>query len=258
VRLLLTRRWLGLIALTAVAAFVMVLLGRWQWSRYEQRSEINARIDASVSAAPVDLHNGIPEWTRAKVTGQFDEKLEFIIRNRTVGGRVGYEIVTPLILQDGSAVLIDRGWLAPHPDGPITTPEIPPAPSGPVTITGRVQFTEADPRLELREGNWEARRIGVPEIASKLPYKLSPVYLLADDEVTDLVPVPSQRENDWLNLGYAVQWWLFAAGAFVALAWLYRREQRELNSDTESGSAPCQRDAPEQERLSQTHSGEFA
>jgi cytochrome oxidase assembly protein ShyY1 len=231
VRLLLTPRWLGLVALTAVAAFVMVLLGRWQWSRYELRSEINARIDASTTATPVPLTPGIKEWSRAAVTGEYDPKLEVLVRNRTVHGRVGYEILTPLILADGSAVLVDRGWVEPDPKGPTVTPAVPAPPTGQVTINGRVRFTESDPKLELRDGHWEARRIGVQQIAAKVPYKLAEVYLLADDEVTDLVPVPSQRENDWLNLGYAFQWWLFATGSFVALAWLARRDIRTSTSE---------------------------
>ncbi len=250
-RSLLTPRWLGIVALTAVASYVMVLLGQWQWGRYEQRSSINARIDASQTAAPVPLEPGTPEWTRATVTGEYDQELQVLVRNRTVNGRVGYEVLTPLILADGSAVLIDRGWVAPDPAGPTVTPPIPAPPKGQVTINGRVRFTESDPRLELREGRWEARRIGLPEIASKVPYRLAQTYLLADDEVTDLVPVPSERENDWLNLGYAVQWWIFAAGAFVALAWLARKEVRASQAPpADSGDG----DVAEQERLSEADS----
>lgn len=245
-RLLLTPRWLRLVALTIVAAAVMLMLGRWQWGRYELRHEINARIDASQTAAPVALTPGISEWTRVSVTGQYDSTLEILVRNRTVKGKLGYEILTPLVLQDGSAVLVDRGWIPPHPGGPTMTPEVPPAPTGAVTLTGRVRATESDPKVELRNGHWEARRIGIPEISSKLPYKVALVYVLADDEVTDLVPVPSQRENDWLNLGYAVQWWLFAAGSFVALYWLARREQR---TSPQPVTASGDRDVAEQERL---------
>lgn len=202
----------------------MVQLGRWQYGRYEMRNEINARIDSSQVSAPVVLSSDTREWTRVTMTGQYDPSLEIMVRSRTVHGKVGYEVVTPFVLADGSAVLVDRGWVPPHPKGPTTTPEAPPAPGGILTITGRVRDSESDSRMELREGRWEARRIAVAEIGSKLPYQLSPVYVLADDEVTDLVPVPSSRENDWLNLGYAIQWWIFAGGAVVAYFWLLRRE----------------------------------
>jgi cytochrome oxidase assembly protein ShyY1 len=234
-RLFLTRRWLGLLCLTAVAATVMVFLGRWQWTRYELRSDINSRISAGMTASPVEYTAAVAEWTRVTVTGQFDPTLEILVRNRTVEGKNGYEVLTPLLVADGSAVLVDRGWVAPHPSGPVHKPAVPPAPSGKVTVTGRVRATESDPRVELREGQWQARRIGIPELASKLPYQVAPTYVAADDESTDLVPIPVSRENDWLNLGYAVQWWIFAGGIFFAYFWLLRREHRTLTG----ASAPA-------------------
>ncbi|WP_246002155.1 SURF1 family protein [Allorhizocola rhizosphaerae] len=265
--LLLTRRWLGLLCLTVIAAGVMVMLGRWQWGRYEERSAINARIDASQSAAPVAYSPAVPEWTRVTLSGQYDGNLEILVRNRTVQGRVGFEVLTPLVLEDGSAVLVDRGWVPPHPNGPTADPEVPPAPGGLVTLTGRVRASESGARVQLINGSWQARRVGVGEIASKLPYRVAPTYVLADDEYTELVPIPSSRENDWLNLGYAIQWWIFAAGSFFALYWLARRELRqadvsqEQRLDEPASRAPAkasgQADVSQEQRLGETHAGEL-
>lgn len=226
-RLFLTRRWLGLLLLTLVAATIMVFLGRWQWGRYELRSDINARIEASATAEPVPFTTEAREWTRVTLTGEYDPELEILVRNRSVEGRTGFEILTPLRLADGTAVLVDRGWVAPHPRGAVAKPDVPPAPGGTVSIIGRVRNPESGARVELRDGQWQARRIGVPEIAPKLPYRVAPVYVTADDGSTELVPIPAGRENDWLNLGYAVQWWLFAGGALFAYYWLLRREHRQ-------------------------------
>lgn len=227
-RLFLTRRWIGLLCLTVVAAGLMVLLGRWQWDRYEARHEINARIDASASAQPVPFTPGAspPEWTRVAVTGQFDPSLEILVRNRTVAGRVGFEILTPLLLADGSAVLVDRGWVPPHSTGLTVDPQVPAPPRGTVTVTGLVRESESGARVQLRDGRWQARRVGVAEIGAELPYPIAPVYVLADDQSTELVPVPAEHENDWLNFGYAFQWWIFAGASFFALYWLARRESR--------------------------------
>jgi len=237
-RLFFTRRWLGLLCLTAVAASVMVLLGRWQWGRYELRSDINSRISAGATAAPVEYTVGVKEWTRVSVTGEFDPNLEILVRNRTVEGKNGYEVLTPLLLEDGTAVLVDRGWVPPHPSGLVHKPAVPAAPGGTVTVIGRVRATESDPKVELRDGQWQARRVGVPEIASKLPYRVAPAYVTADDQSTDLVPIPVSRENDWLNLGYAVQWWIFAAGSFFAYFWLLRREHRTLFAAAPAAPTP--------------------
>jgi cytochrome oxidase assembly protein ShyY1 len=231
VRLLLTPRWIGLIVATIAASTIMVFLGRWQWGRYELRTSINNRIDASVTATPVQLANTTAEWTRVEVTGQYDPLREILVRNRTVGGRVGYEVLTPLVRLDGTAVLVDRGWVPPNRSGVSAPPTVGPAPVGNITILGRVRAAERDGHVELINGRWEARRVDVPALAVKLPYKVAPVYVLADDESTDLTPIPSERENNLLNLGYAFQWWIFAAGAFVALYWLARREQKMELSD---------------------------
>ncbi|HEX6685931.1 MAG TPA: SURF1 family protein [Candidatus Limnocylindrales bacterium] len=255
-RLFLTRRWLGLLCLTLLASAIMVFLGRWQWGRYELRSDINARIEASATAQPVPFSAGAREWTRVTMTGEYDPELEILIRNRTVEGRNGFEILTPLRLADGTAVLVDRGWVAPHPSGAVAKPEVPPAPGGTVSVVGRVRAPESGAtRIELRDGQWQARRVGVAEIAPKLPYKVAPVYVTADDESTELVPISAGRENDWLNLGYAVQWWLFAGGALFAYFWLLRREYRQpapasaSSSRLLDGELDGERHVPQEQRL---------
>src|SRR4051812_37382773 len=107
----------------------MVFLGDWQLHRYHERSAINARIDAAHSTPAVPLTSlltrpgtpgtagGAPDveaaWTKITVTGRYDPTNEIQARARTVNGDVGFEIVTPLMLADGTAVLVDRGWVPP-------------------------------------------------------------------------------------------------------------------------------------------------
>ena len=52
-RFLLTRRWLGLAALMFGLAVVMVGLGNWQLSRYQQKVAINDRIDDAYRAIEI-------------------------------------------------------------------------------------------------------------------------------------------------------------------------------------------------------------
>jgi cytochrome oxidase assembly protein ShyY1 len=161
-------------------------------------------------------------------TGQFDPGQEILIRNRTVEGQVGYEVVTPFVLEDGTAVLVDRGWVPPDPSGMLVSPQVPPAPAGRVTITGRVHLSESTSApVEQRNGHWETRRMHLPAIVGKLPFPVYDAYLLADQDspgADGLKAIPVGHENDWLNLGYAVQWWIFAAGALFALVFFARRE----------------------------------
>jgi cytochrome oxidase assembly protein ShyY1 len=246
--LLLTPRWIGLISATIVASIIMIFLGRWQWGRYELRTAINNRIDASASSTPAPFGDRAQEWTRVSLTGSYDPGQEILVRNRTVDGHVGFEVLTPLVQPSGEAVLVDRGWVPPDPSGITVSPKVGAAPPGTVTILGRVRAAESGGKVESRNGHWEARRVDIHALAAKLPYPVAPVYVLADDESTDLKPIPSQRENNWLNFGYAIQWWLFSAGVWFGLYWLARREQRMLSEG----------DVTQQERLGKAHSREFA
>ena len=45
------------------------------------------------------------------VTGRYDPAHEILARVRTLHDNVGFEVITPLVLADGTAVLVDRGWI---------------------------------------------------------------------------------------------------------------------------------------------------
>lgn len=264
-RALLTRRWLTVFLVAVLASFVMVLLGRWQWSRYELRSAINDRIDASTVVDPVQVRDVLAAapsgkgagpgpgeaaaWTRVSASGRYDAGQQILIRNRTVDGTVGYEVLTPLLLADGSALLVDRGWVPPNPAGITAAPDFPAPPGGTVTVVGRVHLTESGAgSVEQRNGHWESRRVSVPAIADRLPYPVLGAYVLADRETPGaqgLTAIEVGHENAWLNLGYAVQWWIFAVGALVGVGLLARKDLRQQRQEEqESGAEPDPQGAP--------------
>lgn len=228
-------------------AVVMIGLGRWQLHRYEQRTAVNNRIDAGTTAAPVPgpqvLRLGSApgpdaEWTRVSLDGRYDPANEIVVRGRTLDATVGFEILTPLVLADGAAVLVDRGWLAATGGGATAAVVIPPAPTGPVTVTGRVRLAESRPgSVTITGGHLDVRRIDPVTLAPHLPYPLYGGYVALDAQQppadATLRPLPTERENAWLNLGYAVQWWMFALLSVSGLIWVIRREAHhpELTGD---------------------------
>jgi cytochrome oxidase assembly protein ShyY1 len=245
-RFLATPRWLGYAALTLAAATVMVLLGFWQLDRFHQRDAINDRIDAGAVATPVPLGRvlaGPPQvgtagsvgpapaeavrWTRVTATGRFDKAHEILVRGRTVEGSVGFEVITPLVLADGSAVLVDRGWVAPAAGGALVAPSVPAAPDGTVTVNGSLRPPESrGSRPQTVSGHLETRRIAPGAIAASVPYALFNAYIGLDQTQTGLTPVTPEKENALQNGGYVIQWWLFAAGTLFGYAYLARREAR--------------------------------
>ncbi len=252
-RFLCTRRWLGFAALTVVLTAAMVGLGAWQLSRYQARHAVNARIAAAAQAAPVPVAEVLavgrapaPDtaWTRVQATGRYDAAHQIVARDRTVDGTVGFELLVPLVLADGTALLVDRGWLAPRSPGALIAPPAPPLPAGPVTVLGRVHLPEsrAD-RPRTVNGGPEVRRISPATLAAGLPYPLLGAYVVVDSQQPAAEPVftviASDHQNDWLNAGYTVQWWAFAALTLGGFFWAVRREARgDRDPDWRAGLDP--------------------
>jgi cytochrome oxidase assembly protein ShyY1 len=247
-RFLATPRWLGLAAVAMLLAVIMVGLGDWQLHRYRTRSATNARIDASATAAPTTLgsvirapdpgtRTGPPpaaavEWTRVRVDGRYDAGREILVRGRTVDGQVGFEVLTPLVFADGTAVLVDRGWLPPAPGGALARPDVPAAPAGQVSVVGRIRRPESRADTPTgATGGLQVRRIAPDRLAGSLPYPLFGGYLTLDsqDPPADprFVAIPPDHENALQNAGYVVQWWAFAALTLVGYGYLARREARQ-------------------------------
>lgn len=258
-RFLLTPRWLAAAVLAVVASVIMVMLGNWQLRRYHERTDINNRIDTADSTPAVPLSSvlaapatqGTPgaspgkslAWAKVTVTGTYDVTHEIQARGRTVNGDVGFEILTPLMLADGTAVLIDRGWVPPSGAGALAAPQAPAAPSGQVTVVGQVHLSESRPApIERRDGRLDTRRVSLPKLANELPFPVYGAYVLLTEQTpandASFARIPIDHEDAWQNGGYAVQWWLFSVMALVLYGYQARREARGENVPAEDQPGP--------------------
>lgn len=243
-RLLVAVRRAGYAATALVMAGAMVLLGNWQWDRYQDRRANNARLQASSVAEPVPLNDVVPrpgtagaagpapaaakQWTMVTAAGRYDNARQILARNRTVNGRVGFEVLTPLVLSDGTAIIVNRGWIEAPVGDALARPAIAPAPPGQVTVVGRLHFSESGPRpLQRPGGRIEVRRISLSQLAPQLPYPMYGVYVLRAEQVPEaadaLLPIPVSTENAWQSGAYAIQWWLFAAATVAWYVWAVYR-----------------------------------
>jgi cytochrome oxidase assembly protein ShyY1 len=259
-RFLATPRWIGLGLLMTLAAATMVGLGLWQLDRFTYRDDINARIDAAATHPPQQLADVLAgpgleppataAWSVVTVTGRYDTAHEILARARTVNGVVGFEVVTPLVLASGDAILIDRGWL-PAPDAAATVaPAVPPAPSGDVTVIGRVHAPESRAtQAEPFDGRLAVRRIGPAELASSMPYPLYGAYLTLESQTPPgdaaFVTIPPDHENSTMNAGYVIQWWAFAVLTLAGFGYLaYREAHPNPPSPTPPSPTPPSPPAP--------------
>lgn len=120
-RFVLTRQWvcLTLVALALIPA--MIKLGFWQFHRHEHRVAQNELIETSLRAQPVPVTgltspgHVVPRsdyWRTVTATGTYDSAHEVVVRMRTSDDdKVGFHVLTPLVLADGRAVLVNRGWV---------------------------------------------------------------------------------------------------------------------------------------------------
>jgi surfeit locus 1 family protein len=105
--------WLMTVA-TLCLLVLFVSLGRWQWTRAEFKREIVTEF-ATQSGAVVPLGSRstteLPRFSQVEITGRWDKERQFLLDNRTRAGRAGYDVLTPLRLDDNRWLLVNRGWI---------------------------------------------------------------------------------------------------------------------------------------------------
>jgi cytochrome oxidase assembly protein ShyY1 len=169
------------------------------------------------------------------VTGRYDPRYEILARARTVNGQVGFEVITPLVLDDGTAVLVDRGWLPPGGAGATAPPNVPAAPAGVVTVVGRLHAPESRAAAaEPFAGRIAVRRVAPQSLAAAVPHPLYGAYLTLETQTPPadeaFVAIAPDHENAAMNASYVVQWWLFAALTLVGFGYLAVRQARSTET----------------------------
>jgi cytochrome oxidase assembly protein ShyY1 len=237
VRFLLSRRWVLFALVVLLLAYGAWLLGQWQFQRLEDRRLSNDVVARNLAAAPAPVEDVLSpdrgptpdqEWLRVSATGTWDDASTVVLRYQTRDGGPGVDVVTPLVTDEGTAVLVDRGWLSTANSG-AARPELPPASTGEVTVTGYVR-ADAVGRATTVE-DFSTRAISSVEIAELTPYPLYQGFLdLAEESPepeTALEPVVlPDDDSEGPHFFYGLQWWFFGALAvfgFGYLAWDERR-----------------------------------
>ncbi|MCF3962903.1 SURF1 family cytochrome oxidase biogenesis protein [Streptomyces fuscigenes] len=280
-RTLLTRRWVVLTLVLAALIPTFYRLGLWQYHRYEQTNRLNAMIEHNESARPVPVTSlskpggTVPfsqTYRKVSATGHYDAAHEFVVRQRTnASGDVGFQVITPLIMADGEAVLVNRGWVAPASQSGTAYPRTPGVSRGTVTLTGRLRPDETyattgihkRPSLPARQSviidtREHTRDISEPLVAGYIELTATAPAPPAADQA-ELTPGPQEDTNSMavvgqgVHLPYAIQWWIFAAAVPVGW-WILLRRDTEIDEDARAaksagegarGDGPAPADADE-------------
>ena len=102
--------------LTIPAVLMLLALGSWQVDRLQWKRAILAEMETNLARPPLQLPAWIADpkgfaFRRVHVTGRFLHDLEMHLSVRVRNGQPGVEVVTPLRREDGSVIMVNRGWV---------------------------------------------------------------------------------------------------------------------------------------------------
>lgn len=247
-RFLLNPRWLGLLVFVIAFGAVCFQLGMWQFHRLESRLDRNEVITAHFKADPVPLDSVAPpgtpidksmEWTRVLVRGTYDADSAVSVKFTTRDAAPGVDVVVPLRLDDGTAVLIDRGWMETQNSN--QRPDLPAAPGGDVTVEGWLRQDNEAGGDAVRVFDGQVRAIDSVGLAESVPYDLRAGYVNAQSEspvaASALAAEPRPELGQGVHFFYALQWWFFGLLGITGYVWFAIQESRDRRRQASATSS---------------------
>jgi cytochrome oxidase assembly protein ShyY1 len=243
IRFLVTPKWIALII--GVIAFAMacyLILAPWQFDRNSQRSAQNAAIIAAQQSAPLPIGQVLSPtaepaeqltWHLVTVTGTFVPSSQAYVRLRQdADGNPASEVVVTLLTADGTAVLIDRGYVS--ASSVSNGASVPALPTGTVTVLGRVQQDETDPAnrppKSAPDGRPQFYAVNAEQITAA-PDSYRGYLQLTDKSPGVLTAIGMPQIDSGPFLSYALQWLAFGAMAVLGIGFFIYRELTEPVED---------------------------
>jgi surfeit locus 1 family protein len=212
----------------------LLALGTWQVERLSWKLDLIARVEARAHAQPVAaplpaewpaLQDADYEYRRVSLSGEFLNDREMQVYTATDLGP-GYWVMTPLTSDDGSVIIVNRGFVPTAKRDPATRPDS--QISGRTAVTGLMRVPETG-GLFLRKNDpvnkrWYSRDVAEMAIAAGLN-NVAPFYVDADATANPGgLPLGGMTKLTFPNnhLSYAITWYILAA-MVVAATWYVRR-----------------------------------
>ncbi len=225
------RTWLGLV-LAMLAALGCARLGFWQLDRAAQKTALYTA-QQQRAAMPALAQSQLPRTAseiepvlhrRVQVEGRWLAAHTVYLENRQMNGVPGFYVLTPLLLDDGDVLLVQRGWL---PRAAAERSRIAPyeTPAGKVRLDGRIAAGVA--RLYEFDGAASGpirQNLDVQARARETGLPLLPAVVVQLDDSRGVGADGLRRQWSAATLdvskhhGYAFQWFAFSmliAGLYV-------------------------------------------
>ena len=240
----------GLMAL--LLAGLGVRLGVWQLGRAHEkahRADLVAERRVQDPLAPDALARAAEQapdqWQRRiSLTGRWQADRTVYLANRTMDGRTGFEVMTPLSLAPGDAVFVLRGWVPRDPVDPARLPALAALRAGPAAADGMPLPVQVRGHLAPPPAHWVSlgpegagpirQNLDLAGFTQQTGQPLRPLILVQDQP--DLpagapLSAPPAAEDGLLrhwaapdlqidrNYGYAFQWFAMATAVLLAALW---------------------------------------
>ena len=229
---------LKLSLLVVVLLPILISLGVWQVSRYQDKLKLEQVYESRRQLAPLSLSSlsDLESWSDPlflplEVTGQFISNQYFLLDNQVFQGKPGYQVLMPFVSHGGDWLLINRGWI------PLqnreTLPEIT-TPSGTQTIQGRIYRSFGDSFMlseDLWSEGWPKRiqSLDFDRIEKTLNRKLPAITLVlshGEPGAEQVKPISINMKSE-KHLAYAIQW--FAMALVLVGLYIFRMRRPPQN-----------------------------
>jgi surfeit locus 1 family protein len=208
------------------AAVLGILLtagaGNWQLNRAAEKARLQQRIEQADQQPPI--HLGAAQLNPADVvyfhveaSGEFKPDGTVYVDNRVRDGVPGYEVVTPLHIDGGAYVLVNRGWVR----ADVSRSRLPavPLPQAPVTVAGIA--LPGNPRLFELSSDVQAGRVWqnvtVDRYRKAFGLELQPIIIEQQNALSDGLLREWKRPDAGIDRhrGYALQWFCLCFAIIV-------------------------------------------
>jgi len=231
----------------AIGVALLLGLSVWQLQRLEWKEALLAERHErpAMPALRQDELSAIAdpaafEFRLVHVTGTFDHAHEMPLLARSMNGNVGVQIVTPFTLENGTTILINRGWVPQDHADPATRPEG--LVEGPVTIEALVRKPGEPnwlvPDNEPATNRWFWMDLPAMRAAAGLAPDGAPFYLEErEGQHPGEFPIGGQTRLDLPNdhLQYAITWFLLAIA--LGVIWFVYHWRRDETPPAAKGDA---------------------
>lgn len=240
-----TPKWIIRHVAVVLLCAAMVVAMLWQISRLHEKQDHKRLVEARQEEPAEPVGTLLPAsaaigseavdevlYRSVAADGELADDETIVVENRTYNGASGAWVLTPLRLDDGRSVLVNRGFIGFDHEGEIVAP---PAPTGRVHVEGLVFPTQTRGSFGARdpeEGVLDVlARVDLARIDAQVPGDLLPAYVQLTG-IDPPEPQPAAGAPELVLLGppdlddgathrsYAVQWAIFttiAAGGYVVL-----------------------------------------